>query len=548
MDYTDLDHKMKGHPMAKEMPDSNGPVNSTEPDRPVAAASMPGGIFDRRHFLGGAALAGLGAAGAGLGVGRLARQQPPQPSAETADPQSTADLHGMAGPQGPGNDSHKYYLNVYDFGARGNGRADDTAAIQRALDAAAKKGGIVAVPAGTYLVRSHLTIPKDVILEGVWRSLDRPPRPTGTGVDIGLAHGIPMVQGTTLLAVEGKGNPTGEPFITIEGNATLKGVTIFHPQQVSTSNNDPSVKVIAYPWAIRGKGQDVSVMDVVLVNPYQAVDLGTFPCARHMIQRVVGQPLRTGLFINDCGDVGRVENVHWWGFGPSSYDRFTAEATAFLIGQTAWQCMFNCFSTGYGVGYHFIRGPKGPAEEAGPTGSVFLTQCHAEAVFTAVRVEDCAQGSGLVFVNGQFTGGVYGPLSGAIAIPGVTGKFDTHTIEIEPTNSGPVKFTNCNVGTARDGAGAVIVQGTGHVAFNTCTFSQWGMKDQEAPAIKATGGGLTVMGCEFTHNPAFAYGKTQVEIGPNVKSTIIVGNRMKGGVRIVNRSRGSVQIGLNTDQ
>jgi polygalacturonase len=41
--------------------------------------------------------------------------------------------------------------NVRDFGAKGDGRTKDTAAIQRAIDACAKTGGRVVLPAGTYL-------------------------------------------------------------------------------------------------------------------------------------------------------------------------------------------------------------------------------------------------------------------------------------------------------------------------------------------------------------------------------------------------------------
>ncbi|MGE3818437.1 MAG: glycosyl hydrolase family 28-related protein [Isosphaeraceae bacterium] len=57
-------------------------------------------------------------------------------------------------------------LNVRDFGAAGDGRADDTAAIQAAIDTAAREGGgTVAVPAGVYLCRT-LTLRSKIHLVG----------------------------------------------------------------------------------------------------------------------------------------------------------------------------------------------------------------------------------------------------------------------------------------------------------------------------------------------------------------------------------------------
>ena len=61
--------------------------------------------------------------------------------------------------------------SVRDFGAKGDGVTDDTAAFQEAMDEQAKSGGgIVEVPAGKYLIKTNLSIPPSVTLEGIWRA------------------------------------------------------------------------------------------------------------------------------------------------------------------------------------------------------------------------------------------------------------------------------------------------------------------------------------------------------------------------------------------
>jgi len=59
--------------------------------------------------------------------------------------------------------------DVRRFGAKGDGRADDTLAFQRAIDSLASGGGVVRVPAGRYLIdplrsvrmRSHVDLRMD---------------------------------------------------------------------------------------------------------------------------------------------------------------------------------------------------------------------------------------------------------------------------------------------------------------------------------------------------------------------------------------------------
>lgn len=58
------------------------------------------------------------------------------------------------------------YFNVKDYGALGDGIADDTTAIQDTITAAAVLGGIVFIPAGTYLV-STLTVANGVEIFGI---------------------------------------------------------------------------------------------------------------------------------------------------------------------------------------------------------------------------------------------------------------------------------------------------------------------------------------------------------------------------------------------
>lgn len=52
--------------------------------------------------------------------------------------------------------------NVKTYGAKGDGVADDTAAIQRAINTANSNSGVVAIPEGTYLIKSMLNVGANV--------------------------------------------------------------------------------------------------------------------------------------------------------------------------------------------------------------------------------------------------------------------------------------------------------------------------------------------------------------------------------------------------
>ena len=55
------------------------------------------------------------------------------------------------------------------------------------------------------------------------------------------------------------------------------------------------------------------MQDCCFLNAYEAIKL--VRAARHLVRNVTGYPIWRGLFVDECYDIGRVENVHFWPFG-----------------------------------------------------------------------------------------------------------------------------------------------------------------------------------------------------------------------------------------
>lgn len=384
--------------------------------------------------------------------------------------------------------------NVRAFGAKGNGKTDDTAAFQKAIDAVSKAGGgVLTVPLGNYLIKTHLTLRENVQLEGIFKA------PAARA----------EMKGSTLLAVEDKGGFSGTPFILMLTNSTLKGITIFYPEQSQTIPKP-------YPWTVRGQGDNCSIIDCLFTNPYAAVDFGTFPAGRHYINGLYAQSLYRGIFVDKCFDVGRINNVHLWPFWSEKLMDWTLKnGEAFTIARTDWEYMNNCFSISYKVGFHFIANADGP-------GNAILTQCGSDVGDIAVQVDALQSHAGASFLNGQFMG----------------------EIRIAATNTGPLKFTACGFwGVAGRTETYGVLDGHGQTSFSNCHFTGWDQMTTGKPAIRATRGGLSVMGCDFMDA-----GLNQIVLEKGVEAATIVGNRFRGGQKVTNNSNGSVEIGLNAKQ
>lgn len=114
-------------------------------------------------------------------------------------------------------------INVRDYGAKGDGIADDTMALQSAI-AAADSGvaGQVLIPAGTYLATRTLTLPHGIALLGQGhRSVIRS-QAAGTALDIPFPECL-----VTDLIVEG---------MRAKGSPTAKGITLRETSQTCLRN------------------------------------------------------------------------------------------------------------------------------------------------------------------------------------------------------------------------------------------------------------------------------------------------------------------------
>lgn len=404
-------------------------------------------------------------------------------------------------------------LDVRAFGAKGDGAADDTAAFQTALDKAFQAGGgRVFVPPGRYLIAGHLLVPQNVTLEGIFAA--PPTTPWRNTPDGGS-----QLAGSVLLAVEGAGKPDGTPFIQLGYNATLKGITVFYPKQ--TESNPP----VAYPWTVSSSLQgadNCAIIDVLLINPYQAVDFGGRHTGRHFIRNLNAAPLHRGLFIDHCIDVGRVENVHFWPFwgasGPADAFRLK-EGKAFVIGRTDWQHITNCFCIGYETGFEFVRGcSPNPAYQGG--GNAQIVGGGADLCNRAVHVVELQGHSGARFVNAQ----IYGD------------------IIVAPTNHGPVQFTACGLfgsALATHGVGLARIEGGGKVSFTDCHIHCIDPRNTPRPLIHARGGRLQVRGCEFLEGHA---PRDHVVLEAGVIHAVISDNTSRAPFTVINKAKGKTVI------
>jgi hypothetical protein len=399
--------------------------------------------------------------------------------------------------------------DVVGAGALGDGRTDCTAVFQKLLDEAGKAGGgVVEVPAGRFRINTNLSVPANVTLQGVFRV---PPTPSASAAG--------DLKGSVLTAYAGRGSTSGPPFIRLAGNnSAIAGLVIAYPEWKRSD-----VPPVPYPPCVGSEDTDnVGVQDCCLLNPYEGIRL--VRAARHLVRNVTGYPIKRGLFVDQCYDIGHVENVHFWPFGLDYQpeDPFckwiNTQGVAFEFARTDWHYVHNTFCFGYGIGYKFSKSEQGSAN------GNFLG-LGADSCQRAVLVEQ-AQPPGLLISNGEFVGR--------------WGSTNSVCLEVAPETEGKVSLVNCSFWGPIDRCVWMRAPAAQFTA-SACHFVDWDIAGVGSPAIQLDAGKAIVQ------SSTFARAKSHVLVGSNVLSAILLGNQGEGGFRVRNLAGKRTQSALNED-
>ncbi|WP_462345408.1 discoidin domain-containing protein [Coprobacter fastidiosus] len=402
-------------------------------------------------------------------------------------------------PAYPTKDAFVAGYSVTDFGAKGDGITDDTESFQKGLNSLTNvgpskvNGGILFVPAGKYVIKGNLNIPKGVTIRGEWKKPEK---------------GQP-IEGTILMAYAGRGDENATPLITMEPAAGVMDLAIWYPEQ--TPDN-----IVPYPASIvMGKpkhfgNEYCNVKNITLVNSYIGIAIsrvngGGCP----VFYDIYGSPLSVGIEIDYIADVGRIDRVdfspaYWCGSGlpdspaaGGSFDKWIYEnGTGIMMRKNDWSYTTNITVEGYKVGFN--AAPSITNEGSKPNGQNY--QLKVIGCKTGIQCDAIAN-SGI-----QFTRSIIKNCeNGVVVNKGTAGALHFHTCEIDATQ-------NAFVTDAESSTRIMILQ-----------------NQIQKGNVNINGAILTFIDCDF-YNPA-----PQIVLGRNARS-IITGNRFKEKVNIENHS------------
>jgi len=221
----------------------------------------------------------------------------------------------------PVQDDAELWTNVRDYGALGDGKADDTAAIRKAIEVAGK-GGTVRFPGGTYRISGTLEVNALHLLGSVSGGFpadeDRMPR-------IIVTH-------------------TDGPAVKCGDASSVHGL-IFRYESI---NWESPVK---YPPTILLSGVGISISNVKIWGAYDAIMAdGKSNIGRVNLENIfLPEVVNTGVYLTKAYDIPTMRNVEV--FCTNRY--FLEHGVGFKLGRLDEFRASNCFVIGAQTGFLF---------------------------------------------------------------------------------------------------------------------------------------------------------------------------------------------------
>ena len=387
--------------------------------------------------------------------------------------------------------SNATHIDAASFGVKADGTTDDTAAIQKALDAAGQQGGVVRLPAGKYLVAGSLKIPAGVALVG---SNQAP------------VYIEPLI-GTVILATGGRDKEDAPALFELGDSATVQGLTVFYPDQKPDD-------IHPYAWTFHLQGGDNTVENVTSDQQLQRHQ------DRSRAKRSASHPQRLRL----CLAPGNLAGL-LLGHRP---DRKRPVALPLVVIAEGWRRL------GEGLQVHVgeLRRIRVCQDRLGIRHEhVHLSgehrlpvHCHGARGDEWSTLRDRGRRHQSLYRRGR------DPADGSAhhqrPICRLQGE-NPIEIVINPTCTGSVRLQNCNFwGPAVQN---VVSHSQSFVSLSNCYFSSGKPNNPGKALVEADGGKLQVQGCSFaTPEPSILLGK-------GLKHAIVTGNNGVRGVTINNQ-------------
>ena len=187
-------------------------------------------------------------------------------------------------------------ISVADYGAKGDGKEDDTKAFRSALAAAsAQGGGVVHVPAGKYRITAPLSIGSGVTLSGVWSVPEKS-----------------FSKQTVLVCdYDSNGNTASSSyFITLNGTSAVQNLNIYYARQ---NAEEP----VEYPYTIGTNVAITSAKNITLFNSYNGILVGT---ASH-VENIYATCFNIGFKNRQNYEISEFVNLNFSGKFLNAYDK-----------------------------------------------------------------------------------------------------------------------------------------------------------------------------------------------------------------------------------